>query len=111
MFTPSFSRLFTLCAALASMGVTFASPLTRRGVIPEGPKFVVYSDLPVSQDVLPPLDQIQGFNVVYVCPSLPSWEYTHLVGHSAGTSPSCSLPVHSTKPRPGRTSTPPGASS
>ncbi|KAI0713897.1 glycoside hydrolase [Earliella scabrosa] len=64
MFTPSFSRLFTLCSALASMGVTFASPLTRRGVIPEGPKFVVYSDLPVSQDVLPPLDQIQGFNVV-----------------------------------------------
>lgn len=64
MFTPSFSRLFTLCSALAAVGVSFASPLTPRGVVPQGPKFVVYSDLLVGADVLPPLDQIQGFNVV-----------------------------------------------
>ncbi len=64
MFTPSFSRLFTLCSALAAVGVSFASPLTPRGVVPQGPKFVVYSDLFVGADVLPPLDQIQGFNVV-----------------------------------------------
>ena len=66
MFTSSFSRLFTFCAALASVSVSFASPIQRRNVIPSGPKFVVYTDLTVGADVLPPLDQIQGFNVVYV---------------------------------------------
>ena len=52
-----------ICSAL---GVAFASPIThaRRGVIPSGPKFVVYTDKTVGPDVLPPLDQIQGFNVV-----------------------------------------------
>ncbi|KAI0742905.1 glycoside hydrolase [Daedaleopsis nitida] len=63
-FTSSFSRLFTLCAALATVSVSSASPLQRRGVVPTGPKFVVYTDLTVGPDVLPPLDQIQGFNVV-----------------------------------------------
>ena len=70
MFTSSFSRLFTVCAALASASVTFASPLQRRGVVPTGPKFVVYTDLTVGPDVLPPLDQINGFNVVYVLSSI-----------------------------------------
>lgn len=64
MFTPSFSRLFTLFAALASVSVSSALPLQRRGAAPSGPKFVVYTDLTVGPDVLPPLDQIQGFNVV-----------------------------------------------
>lgn len=65
MFTSSFSCLFTLFAALASVSVSSALPLQRRaGVVPSGPKFVVYTDLTVGPDVLPPLDQIQGFNVV-----------------------------------------------
>ena len=64
MFAPSFSRLFTLCSAVASLGVSLASPLVPRSLVPQGPKFVVYSDRVVGPDVLPPLDQIQGFNVV-----------------------------------------------
>ncbi len=66
MFTPSFSRLFALFSALASVALVSAAPRTiqRRGQIPTGPKFVVYSDALVGPDVLPALDQIKGFNVV-----------------------------------------------
>ncbi|KAI0632975.1 chitinase, partial [Trametes polyzona] len=65
MFSTSFSRLFTLCSALASLGVGYAAPHARRNQIPTGPKFVIYSDgLTGTGTVLPPLDQIQGFNVV-----------------------------------------------
>ncbi|KAH9851301.1 chitinase [Lenzites betulinus] len=66
MFSTSFSRLFTLCSALASLGVGYAAPHVRAaGQVPSGPKFVVYSDAAVGGGtVLPPLDQIKGFNVV-----------------------------------------------
>ena len=69
MFTSSFSRLFTLCSLLASTTVVFATPLPHAprapAPIPSGPKFVVYTDSSTGNaDVLPPLDQIQGFNVV-----------------------------------------------
>ncbi|TFK92139.1 glycoside hydrolase family 18 protein [Polyporus arcularius HHB13444] len=70
MFTSSFSRLFTLCSVLASTAVVFASPLPHAprapAPIPSGPKFVVYTDKAIdgNTEVLPPLDQIQGFNVV-----------------------------------------------
>ncbi len=70
MFTSSISRLFTLCSALASTAVLFASPLPHAprapAPIPSGPKFVVYTDKAIdgNTEVLPPLDQIQGFNVV-----------------------------------------------
>ncbi|KAI9058744.1 glycoside hydrolase family 18 protein [Trametes sanguinea] len=65
MFSTSFSRLFTLCSALASLSVGFAAPHARRAQIPSGPKFVVYTDAAIdSTTVLPPLEQIAGFNVV-----------------------------------------------
>ncbi|KAI1787342.1 glycoside hydrolase [Ganoderma leucocontextum] len=66
MFTLSFSRIFTLCSALASVAFVSAAPpsIQRRGQVPTGPKFVLYTDLTVGPDVLPALDQIQGFNVV-----------------------------------------------
>ncbi|KAI0633033.1 chitinase [Trametes polyzona] len=64
MFSTSFSHLFTLCSALASLTVGYAAPHVPRSQVPSGPKFVVYTDAAVSGGVLPPLDQIQGFNVV-----------------------------------------------
>ncbi|KAJ2986901.1 hypothetical protein NUW54_g9586 [Trametes sanguinea] len=66
MFSTSFSRLFTLCSALASLSVGFAAPHARRAQIPSGPKFVIYTDAAIdSTTVLPPLEQIAGFNVVW----------------------------------------------
>ncbi|PIL29812.1 hypothetical protein GSI_08018 [Ganoderma sinense ZZ0214-1] len=52
--------------ALASAVFVSAAPQSfqRRGQVPTGPKFVIYTDLTVSPDVLPPLDQIKGFNVI-----------------------------------------------
>lgn len=70
MFSTSFSRLFTLCSALVSLGASYAAPAGRcapkapSGPVPTGPKFVVYTDAAISGSVLPPLDQITGFNVV-----------------------------------------------
>ncbi|RPD63333.1 glycoside hydrolase [Lentinus tigrinus ALCF2SS1-7] len=69
MFTSSFSRLSALCSALTFTAVVFASPLPHAprapAPIPSGPKFVVYTDKSTGNpEVLPPLDQIQGFNVV-----------------------------------------------
>ncbi|KAI0659627.1 glycoside hydrolase [Cubamyces menziesii] len=66
MFSTSFSRLFTLCSALASLSVGLAAPHARRAQVPSGPKFVIYTDAQIGDgsSVLPPLDQIQGFNVV-----------------------------------------------
>lgn len=65
MFSTSFSRLFTLCSALAALSVGYAAPHARRAnQIPSGSKFVVYTDQTISGSVLPPLDQITGFNVV-----------------------------------------------
>ena len=64
MFTPSFSRLFTLCSALASVAFVSAAPHQRRAQVPTGPKFVVYTDSLITPNVLPPLDQIKGFNVM-----------------------------------------------
>lgn len=65
MFSTSFSRLFTLCSALAALSVGYAAPYARRAnQIPPGPKFVVYTDAAIDGSVLPPLDQIAGFNVM-----------------------------------------------
>ncbi|TBU31258.1 glycoside hydrolase [Dichomitus squalens] len=64
MFSPSFSRLFTLCSALASVAFVSAAPHQRRAQVPTGPKFVVYTDSLVGPSVLPPLEQIKGFNVI-----------------------------------------------
>ncbi|KAI0830256.1 chitinase [Trametes gibbosa] len=66
MFSASFSHVFTLCAALASLSVGYAAPHIRSAnQIPSGPKFVIYTDNTIDGGtVLPPLDQIQGFNVV-----------------------------------------------
>ncbi|KAH9851885.1 chitinase [Lenzites betulinus] len=65
MFSTSFSRIFTICLALASLGVVHALPHVRRaGQVPTGPKFVVYSDGALDGSVLPPLDHIAGFNVL-----------------------------------------------
>ncbi|KAI0830253.1 chitinase [Trametes gibbosa] len=65
MFSTSFSRIFTLCSVLASWGVSHAVPVLPAGQIPVGPKFVIYTDAAIDGgNVLPPLDQIQGFNVV-----------------------------------------------
>ena len=66
MFSTSFSRLFTLCSALTSLSVGLAAPHARRAQVPSGPKFVIYTDAQIGDgsSVLPPLDQIQGFNVV-----------------------------------------------
>ena len=33
---------------------------------PSGPKFVLYTATNVGSDVLPPLEDVKGFNVVYV---------------------------------------------
>ncbi|PIL26024.1 hypothetical protein GSI_11778 [Ganoderma sinense ZZ0214-1] len=66
MFTSAFSRLFTLCSVLALAVFAAAAPqsIQSRAQIPAGPKFVVYSDLFIGPDVLPPLANIQGFNVI-----------------------------------------------
>lgn len=65
MFSTSFSRLFTLCSALAALSAVYALPHVPRAQVPSGPKFVVYTDTPLTDgSVLPPLEQIQGFNVV-----------------------------------------------
>ncbi|KAI0651126.1 chitinase [Trametes meyenii] len=61
----SFSRLLSLCSALASLSLVCAAPHARRAQVPSGPKFVIYTDAPLDGgNVLPPLDQIEGFNVV-----------------------------------------------
>ena len=55
------SRLTLASCYLVSM------TLQRRGAtIPSGPKFVLYSASAVSNDVLPPLKELEGFNVLYV---------------------------------------------
>ncbi|RDX47627.1 chitinase [Lentinus brumalis] len=68
MLTLTFSRCFVFCFALVAFNVVHALPITssrRATVIPDGPKFVVYTDAGIGNgDALPPLDQIQGFNVV-----------------------------------------------
>ncbi|KAH9852938.1 chitinase [Lenzites betulinus] len=66
MLFASFSRVFTLCLALACLSVGYAAPYVRRAnQIPKGPKFVLYTDGFIDGgSVLPPLDQIEGFNVV-----------------------------------------------
>ncbi|KAI0670259.1 chitinase [Trametes maxima] len=64
MFSTSFSRIFTLCSALASLSVAYAAPHVPRAQVPTGPKFVIYTDAAISGSVLPPLEQIKGFNVV-----------------------------------------------
>ncbi|KAI1785587.1 chitinase [Ganoderma leucocontextum] len=48
------------------MSYTLVFPsLQRRNVaIPSGPKFVIYSASAVGEEVLPPVDQMKGFNVV-----------------------------------------------
>ncbi|KAH9920847.1 chitinase [Epithele typhae] len=63
------SRVLALCTVLGAVtaGAAPRSPphaaLARRGnTIPSGPKFVLYSQTPVTP-VLPDLSQIQGFNV------------------------------------------------
>ncbi|TBU23822.1 chitinase [Dichomitus squalens] len=70
----SFSRMITsVSAALALASVSSvlavpvpnqAGPLASRAVSIPSPAFVVYTDRFVSADVLPPVDQIAGFNVV-----------------------------------------------
>ena len=68
MFTSFSAPSFVLFSALAAFSVVSGSPISllrRAGVIPDGPKFVVYTDADIGGgNVLPPLDQIQGFNVV-----------------------------------------------
>ena len=62
------------CLTLASCYLV-SMALERRGAaIPSGPKFVVYSASAVGNDVLPPLKELEGFNVLYVsfAPSVSS---------------------------------------
>ncbi|OSC96395.1 hypothetical protein PYCCODRAFT_1309294 [Trametes coccinea BRFM310] len=48
MVSTSFSRLLTLCSALASLSVGCAAPHARRAYIPSRPKFVIHSDAAVN---------------------------------------------------------------
>lgn len=66
MFSTSFSRIFTLCSALASLSVSYAAPHARRASqIPPNAKFILYTDTAIGGGVvLPPLEQIEGFNVM-----------------------------------------------
>ena len=60
-----FFSTFSFCLMLASCIFASSADLQRRdGYIPSGPKFVVYSAMAVDSGILPPLDQIKGFNVL-----------------------------------------------
>ncbi|TBU31271.1 chitinase [Dichomitus squalens] len=60
-----FLSAFLSCSTLVSCILASSANLQRRdGFIPSGPKFVVYSASAVDEGVLPPLHEIQGFNVL-----------------------------------------------
>ncbi len=66
MPTCPFLLRLVLCLTLASCCLVSVALQRRAATIPSGPKFVLYSASAVGEDVLPPLDQVEGFNVVYV---------------------------------------------
>ncbi|KAI1787344.1 chitinase [Ganoderma leucocontextum] len=64
MPTCPFLLRLPLCLTLASYCLVSMALQRRNVTIPSGPKFVIYSASAVGEDVLPPVDQMEGFNVV-----------------------------------------------
>ena len=65
---PTHPFLLRLVSCLMIMSSYLVSmPLQgRAATVPSGPKFVLYSASTVGSDVLPPVNELKGFNVVYV---------------------------------------------